>query len=102
MVGSAATYVTVHRQVATSIGVYVDEGIRDLLEALWSRGMVTEFSCQGMSGSLAHICFSRIDDARRFMDGPGDLELTVGARRAWVDFPAGLIDELTWHWLAVR
>ena len=36
---------TAHRQVAASNGVEVDEGIRDLLEALWSRGMATEFSC---------------------------------------------------------
>jgi serine/threonine-protein kinase RIO1 len=58
---------TAHRQVAASNGVEVDEGIRELLEALWTRGMITEFSCQGEHGKLAHICFARTADARRFM-----------------------------------
>jgi hypothetical protein len=61
---------TAHRQVAASNGVEVDEGIRDLLEALWSRGMATEFSCQGEHGELAHICFARAADASG-SDAPG-------------------------------
>ena len=89
---------TVHRQVAASNSVEVDEGIRDLLEALWSRGMDTEFSCQGDRDGQAHICFARAADAWRFMEAPGDFLITVGESRAWVDFPAYLIGELTQYW----
>jgi hypothetical protein len=89
---------TAHRQVTASNGAEVDEGIRELLEALWCRGMVTEFSCQGEHGELAHICFARSADAHRFMESPGDFEITVGESRAWVDFPAHLIGALTRYW----
>jgi hypothetical protein len=89
---------TVHRQVTASNGVAVDEGIRDLLEALWSRGMDTEFSCQGDHNEQAHICFARAADAWRFMEAPGDFLITVGESRAWVDFPADRIGELTQYW----
>ena len=89
---------TAHRQVRASNGVDVDEGIRELLEALWSRGMTTEFSCQGEHGELAHICFARAVDARKFVQAPGDFSITLGESRAWVDFPAHLIGELTRYW----
>jgi hypothetical protein len=91
-------FVPVHRQVRSSLGIDVDEGIRALLEVLWANGMVTEFSCQGTNGHPAHICFSRVADAVHFMTAPGDLAITVGTRRAWVDFPAQLIPGLTTHW----
>lgn len=91
-------FVAVHRQVPTSRGVDVDEDIRALLEALWAVGLDTEFSCQGERGGLAHVCFSNAAHARRFMAGPGELALTVGARRAWVDFPSGQIELLTRYW----
>jgi hypothetical protein len=89
---------TAHRQVTAANGVEVDEGIRELLEALWSHGMVTEFSCQGEHGELAHICFARAADARRFMEAPGEFLITVGESRAWVDFPAHLIGDLARYW----
>jgi hypothetical protein len=90
---------TAHRQVTASNGVEVDEGIAELLEALWSRGMATEFSCQGDHGKLAHICFAGAADARHFMDAPGEFLLTVGeSSRAWVDFPAHLIGGLIRYW----
>jgi hypothetical protein len=89
---------TVHRQVTASNGVPVDEGIRDLLEVLWSRGMVTEFSCQGDRDEQAHICFARAADAWRFVEAPGDFVITVGESRAWVDFSADRIGELTQYW----
>ena len=94
----AMRYVPTHRQVHTSVGVQVDEGVRDLLEALWTHGMRTEFSCQGGESGVAHICFSTLSDAARFAAGPGDLEITAGERRAWVDFPAAQIDALTRYW----
>ena len=89
---------TTHRQVVAVNGVEVDEGIRDLLEVLWSRGMLTEFSCQGDHEKLAHICFSRVVDAHRFMGAPGDFLITEGESRAWVDFPADQIGELARYW----
>ena len=89
---------TTHRQVTASNGVDVDAGIRDLLEVLWSRGMVTEFSCQGDHDELAHICFARGADARRFIEAPGKFLITVGESCAWVDFPSDLIDELARYW----
>jgi hypothetical protein len=90
---------TAHRQVTASNGVEVDEGIVELLEALWSRGMVTEFSCQGEHDRLAHICFARTADARRFIQAPGEFLITVGeSRRTWVDFPAHLISGLARYW----
>jgi hypothetical protein len=89
---------TAHRQVMASNGIEVDEGIRDLLEAVWTRGMATEFSCQGEHGEFAHICFTRAADACRFTQAPGDFQITLGESRAWVDFPAHLIGELTRFW----
>lgn len=94
----ATRYVPTHPQVHTSIGVAVDEGVRDLLEALWAHGMATEFSCQGNEAGMAHVCFARIADAVRFAAGPGDTAVTAGERRAWVDFPAEQLDDLTRHW----
>ena len=81
-----------------SNGAQVDEGLRDLLEALWSRGMKTEFSCQGDHGKSAHICFAGAADARRFTRAPGDFQITLGECRAWVDFPPHLIGVLTRYW----
>jgi len=89
---------TTHRQVTASNGIEVDEGICGLLEALWARGMTTEFSCQGDDDKLAHICFTRVAEARRFMQSHGDLFITVGESRSWVDFPAYLITDLTRYW----
>lgn len=87
-----------HCQVMASNGIQVDEGIVGLLEALWSRGMVTEFSCQGGHGELAHICFARAADAYLFIES-GEFPITVGeSARAWVDFPAHLIGDLTRYW----
>jgi hypothetical protein len=65
---------------------------------VWSRGMATEFSCHGEQGESAHICFARASDAARFTQAPGDFVITLGESRAWVDFPASLIGELTRFW----
>jgi hypothetical protein len=89
---------TQHRQVVASNGVQVDEGIRDLLEALWSHGMVTEFSCQCSQDNLAHICFTHAADANRFTQAPGDFLVTAGESRVWVDFPSDRIDDLARYW----
>ena len=90
--------VTSHPQVTASNGIEVDEGLCDLLEALWSRGMKTEFSCQGDHGTFAHICFAGAADACRFTQAPGYFRITLGECRAWVDFPPHLIGVLTRYW----
>ena len=58
-------FTPVHRQVETSTGVWVDEGIAALLEALWAEGLPTEFSCQGQE--KGYICFVHEADAVRFV-----------------------------------
>lgn len=92
---------TAHRQTRASNGAEVDEGIVDLLEALWACGMDTEFSCQGDHDKPAHICFARADDAYRFMNAPGDFVVTVGVHRAWVDFPSAQIRSLCEYWASI-
>lgn len=59
-----------HKQVQTSRpGVLVDEGLLPLIEALWTRGLATQFSCQGgeHSSSHPHIVFDNLDDALTFL-----------------------------------
>lgn len=102
MAERCARATTAHRQTTASNGVEVDEGIVELLEAVWALGMSTEFSCQGDHDKLAHICFAEAADAHRFTGVPGDFLVTLGERRAWVDFPAHQIRDLTDHWQAVR
>lgn len=97
-----AGFVPHHRQVATSRGIDVDAGIRDLLEALWAAGMETEFSCEGGPSAPAHVCFSRISDAYRFAGAIDDAAITEGARHAWVDFPSARIAAATEHWTRSR
>lgn len=87
-----------HRQVRSSLGIDVDVGLLELLEALWANGMRTQFSCQGGGAYPAHVCFSSVADAHRFADGRFDV--TVGTGRAWVDFPPAAIDELAAYWAA--
>lgn len=70
-----------HRQIVTSRGVLVDERMRPLLEALWSCGLDTDFSCQGDPADWdhplsctqvgrrrnTHIIFTRYADALEFL-----------------------------------
>ena len=65
---------SIHKQVLTSNG-HVDEGMVDLLEAVWRSGIATQFSCQGGShypGSPdmtqnGNIVFASVNDGLRFM-----------------------------------
>jgi hypothetical protein len=107
-------------------GIEVDEGIRDLLVAIWAEGLVTQFSCQGDADRfaprqgyrhlyVAQVVFSTIDDAVRFVTdcaamigernfSEGGLTLTTMAPwkddrpRAEVTFSPLLIDELAIKW----
>jgi len=52
-----------HEQVPLNITIYVDKGIKDLIEQLWNHGLITQYSCEnqkilpyGESG-FAHIIF---------------------------------------------
>lgn len=67
-----------HRQVATSRGFEVDEGLAEMLEAMWDSGIDTQFSCQNVAysgwgyqpsntGKFAHIVFPTVEDAVAFV-----------------------------------
>lgn len=114
-----------HTQVDVD-GIEVDEGIRDLLVAIWAEGLVTQFSCQGDADRfaprqgyshlyVAQIVFASIEDAFTFMTASaamigernfseGGLTLTTMAPwkddrpRAEVTFSPLLIDELALAW----
>ena len=63
---------TTHPQVQAS-RAKVDEGLAELLEAVWAYGLVTKYSCQGGVSedtgktAQAQIVFSTVADAVRFM-----------------------------------
>ncbi|AEJ92171.1 hypothetical protein OPTIMUS_115 [Mycobacterium phage Optimus] len=59
-----------HKQTALkhwSGEVMVDEGIATLIEKLWGRGVVTEFSCQGCGDNPAYIMFTDLEEAVEFV-----------------------------------
>jgi hypothetical protein len=68
-----------HRQIQSSRGVLIDEGIAELVEAVWRVGIDTSHSCQGgqavnFEGDRwrdddvrAYILFPTVDDALSFM-----------------------------------
>lgn len=69
-----------HDTVTTSRDITVDRGIADLIEALWTIGFETQFSCEGNadlfdpSGSLenhtdaAHIIFPDVEQGVKFAE----------------------------------
>jgi len=60
-----------HKQVPAKVTVYVDEGIRELVEVLNSFDKVSTFeSCQGGNGKLAFVCME-YDMARNFKEMSG-------------------------------
>lgn len=120
---------TIHRPVKTSRhGVEVDEGIADLIEAVWSNGLETQYCCQDLNDDgMAQIIFLDIDDGYQFLrksvEGLGADELkrlvfghtdkefrlipmeggpyygTTSSIRACIYFPAELIDDLAKLWM---
>lgn len=109
-------------------GVQVDEGMRDLLVALWKLGLDTEYSCQGEPGKFApnrwfsrdyasQIVFADLDQAHKFLkktlelvgDVPvwdeGGISLRTmlpvdgGSPRAEVTFSPKLLPEVTRLWV---
>ena len=68
---------TVHPQVETSTGVFVDEDMKDLLEAVWEFGLRTKYSCQGGDKIWQHkqmilvhdayIMFPTVQEALKFL-----------------------------------
>jgi len=48
--------------------ISVDEGMVDLLRAVWRHGIPTTYSCQGREGETAWIRFESLEDAARFYD----------------------------------
>lgn len=54
-----------HTQVTVN-GIDVDEGLAELLQALWAADIGTQYSCQGGPGE-AMILFPTVKDALRFV-----------------------------------
>jgi hypothetical protein len=72
-----------HPQVEVD-GIEVDEGIRDLLVALWDLGLDTQYSCQGVPDKFSphqsysrnyasQIVFGNVDHAVKFMKKTAEL-----------------------------
>jgi hypothetical protein len=69
-------FVANHRQVQASRAT-VDEGMAELLEAVWAAGIDTQFSCQGGPDEEdwphpGYIVFPTIGDAVRFLQATAD------------------------------
>jgi hypothetical protein len=48
--------------------IIVDEGLVDLLKAVWRHGIPTNRSCQGKNGETAWISFESFESMGRFLD----------------------------------
>lgn len=107
-------------------GIWVDEGIADLLEAVWDYGLRTKFSCEGgeelkrtlkdgtttvISTTESYVMFNTVDDAVTFMRttrkhlGFGDyyihpmrFRLGLAPRGAGVDFGKDVLLATTKLW----
>jgi len=116
-----------HPQVDVE-GIEVDEGMADLLLALWKLGLDTQFSCQGHLDKFvpyssfghdyaAQIVFSDIDQAVKFLKKSAELmgyqglnegnfvlhsmtPFEDGVPRAAVTFPPAILEDLTERWVA--
>jgi|GEM_PF-4017611 hypothetical protein len=118
-----------HPQVEVE-GIEVDEGMADLLLALWKLGLDTQYSCQGHVDKFApydtfghsyasQIVFSSIDHAVKFLKKSTELmgydglheggfvlhsmsPFEDGIGRAAVTFPPAILETLTERWVALE
>jgi len=116
-----------HSQVEVE-GIEVDEGMADILLALWKLGLDTQYSCQGHADKFApydtfghsyasQIVFARIDHAVKFLKKSTELmgyeglneggfvlhsmsPFEDGVARAEVTFPPAILETLTEQWVA--
>ena len=98
---------TTHRQVSAyapdGMEIFVDEDIKDLLEALWAQGYETIYSCSGGEqtnhpdkenpDNIGYIYFQTRDMAHQFMEAvePG---APVATHPYFLEFEGGLKDQL--------
>lgn len=81
--------------------IAVDEGMVDLLGAVWRHGIPTTHSCQGRKGETAWIRFESFEDAGRFLDLVSNLlEMNLSINRSInnsceVSFPREDISKIT-------
>ncbi|GAB6265036.1 MAG: hypothetical protein STSR0001_04800 [Methanothrix sp.] len=61
--------------------ITVDEGMVDLLKAIWRHGISTNHSCQGIEGEEAWIRFVRDKDVDRFNKLVGHLSRNSGEKK---------------------
>ncbi|AIY32474.1 hypothetical protein PBI_MIAZEAL_120 [Mycobacterium phage MiaZeal] len=90
--------------------IEVDEGIAGLIQKLWVRGVLTEFSCQGHGDSPAYIMFTDLAEAIEFatesVEATGMYEFDIAVfppsrndyPRGRVTFPADCIEALEKVW----
>jgi hypothetical protein len=93
---------TQHKQKRTTCRgktLYVDEGMKRILEKLWMVGIYTTCSCQGGDGEPAYISFENTRHAQRIFgnmsqgDIPFDMRLTLGlTHSAQLEFPSSELD----------
>lgn len=119
-------YAFVPHQQVDAEGIEVDEGMRDLLVALWKLGLDTQFSCQGepdlfnpraSRDHAAQIVFASTTDAHRFVKKSAEmfgtelyddgglslatmLPMDSEVPRAAVTFSPRLLSDLTDLWVA--
>lgn len=90
-----------HRQVRISDGertADVDQGLADVLLALWHAGLRTEWSCQGRDDEPGYIVFESAQDAARFdslVEGRGVAFVEpYGAEPATRRFPPDAVGDI--------
>ncbi|WP_251749560.1 hypothetical protein [Frankia sp. AiPs1] len=101
---------SVHRQVGISYRrrvAFVDEGLADLIRALWVAGIDTDYSCQGglnplwgQQGTAGYVAFEDASAGRRLSTMlPADLAARLTWERRVVRFQpeeiSGLVAALT-------
>ncbi|WP_157467347.1 hypothetical protein [Frankia sp. QA3] len=86
----AGMYPSVHRQVGISYRrrvAFVDEGLADLIRALWVAALDTDYSCQGglnplwgPQGTAGYVAFGNASTCRRLSTL---LPVDLAARLTW-------------------
>jgi len=72
-----------HKQVPTTRGIMVDAQLKDLLEALWQKGMETVNSCQENFPGITWIQFLCPGHALEFMDLASEVEGIDPLETSW-------------------
>lgn len=80
--------------------IWVDEGMKDFLEALWDQGIETVLSCQENRPGVAWVEFTSPDDAIHFLEMVWDLadeEMRDRIEGEWVVDGMWDVNANQWH-----